>query len=342
MNILVVSNSAALRPQDRRRIHNTNDYRLRALEVLGHTAVMADVRAYFFHPRLRQYWPALEDRDMARINRSLVRRAAEIRPDICLVVGGVEVSAETLRQIRGLGIPLVLWTSDAPHPQYFRHIVQTAALYDRVFCAGTEAIELLSRGGFQGAIWLPFAADPEWHCPCVLTPAEYAAYHRGVSFVGAYYPNRRDVLGSIAEFHPGIWGPQWHRVGKNSPLSAYIDSRPVDVSEWQKIYAAADIALVLHYQDGQIPCYQASPKLFEAMACGAFVLCDRQRDAEMLFKDGEHLVFFDNASDLKDKIRFYREHASERVRIAAAGRQEVLTRHTYTQRLRVLLEARGQ
>ena len=331
MKVLFVSNTKPA-------FHNTNYYRLRAISSLGHHSVVVDVRAYFFHPRIRQKFPIVEALEMARINAELVRRAEVERPLICLVVGGVEVSAEALRRIRALGISCVLWTSDAPHPHYFKNIIQTAGLYNRVYCAGTEAVEILAKNGFGQAKWLTFAADSNLHCPVVLTPDEVRGYHRAVSFVGAYYPNRGDVLAVLKEFNPGIWGPHWKASGRSSSLASFIVDGHVDYKEWVKIYTAADIVLVLHYQDGKVPCYQASPKLFEALACGAFVLCDNQPDACALFKDGEHCVFFKNPIDLKDKIRYYLDRPLERRRIAAQGRQEVLARHTYDHRLGEILK----
>ena len=41
----------------------------------------------------------------------------------------------------------------------------------------------------------------------------------------------------------------------------------------------------------------AWPKVYEALACGGFVICDNQRDVKRLFKDGEHLVIFQGAKD---------------------------------------------
>ena len=114
--------------------------------------------------------------------------------------------------------------------------------------------------------------------------------------------------------------------------------------QWRKIYSASRIVLTPHYQDpsGRYPVYQASPRVFEAMACGAFVLCDRQRDVLVLFRDGEHLACFSDGDDLAAKVRYYLEHPGERHAIARRGREEVLSRHTYVHRLRELLAVAGE
>lgn len=94
-----------------------------------------------------------------------------------------------------------------------------------------------------------------------------------------------------------------------------------------------------HYQDpeSRFPVYQASPRTFEAMACGGFVISNYQRDVFALFKNGVHLVGYDGHQDLITKIKFYLSHPSERKKIAEQGRQEVLGNHQYTHRIEKLL-----
>jgi hypothetical protein len=79
--------------------------------------------------------------------------------------------------------------------------------------------------------------------------------------------------------------------------------------------------------------------VFEVLACGAFLITDRQRDIFSLFGDGVHLVGFDDAEDLRRKIRHYLDHPEKRQAIAARGREEALRRHTYVHRLGELSSA---
>jgi len=56
-----------------------------------------------------------------------------------------------------------------------------------------------------------------------------------------------------------------------------------------------------------------------------------------LFRDGNHLVTYRTSEELLEKVRYYLEHDEERERIAAAGREEVLAKHTYRQRMEEML-----
>jgi len=214
-----------------------------------------------------------------------------------------------------------------------------AAYYDHIFCQGTEAIELLEQAGIKGAHWLPMACDPKYHRPVTVPESERIRYAHDLAFVGSYYPNRATLLETIAHLDLAIWGPGWDLLDPTSPLQRCIQGLHTVPSEWLKIYSYAKIILAPHYQDPQnrFPTYQASPRIFEALACGAFVLSDNQRDVFALFNDGEHLTQFSSPGELIEKVNYYLNHPEERRAIAEKGRKEVLKKHTYTNRIGELL-----
>ena len=330
MKILLVANRNRYFP-------NTNQYREDALRALGHDVVFVDVQERFVPGRVRAWWPLLESMEVSRINARMVRLCRDGFFDLCLVVGGQTVLPATIYRMRACGVPVVLWTTDVPHLLHFQNVTAAAPFYNRVFCAGTEALEALALACAPS--WLPFCCEPRCHAPQALDDGDRRCYGRDIAFVGSYYPNRARMLSALADKDIGVWGPLWERMPPGILPATKVFPCRMRYAQWTKAYSAAKIVVVVHYQDGKVPCYQASPKLFEAMACGAFVLCDDQRDARALFKDGEHLVFFKDADDLKRKVDHYLAHPEERERIAAAGRQEVLARHTYAQRMQVLLES---
>ena len=291
--------------------------------------------------RLRSLLPFVQQMEDARIARDLIGICARGQFDICLVVGGHTVTPATVRRLRALCRDVILWTTDVPHPGDFKNIVAAAPEYSRILCAGTEAVEILAALPGCHPVWLPFACDPACHAPQALLPEEERLYRRDIVFCGSYYPNRRHILEVLAAYDAGIWGPLWGRLPSDSLLKPKAVEARLDFSVWTKIYAAAKIVMVVHYQDGVTPCYQASPKLFEAMACGAFVLCDDQKDARTLFRDQEHVVFFKDAADLKDKVDHYLADPAARTRIAACGQREVLEKHTYQHRMRTIISVKS-
>jgi hypothetical protein len=77
-------------------------------------------------------------------------------------------------------------------------------------------------------------------------------------------------------------------------------------------------------------------RIFEGMACGKMVITDRldvSTGMNELFIDGQDIIYFDNAQDAIDKIRYYATHDTERELIAANGHAKVMAEHTVAKRV---------
>lgn len=280
--------------------------------------------------------PFFERLDQWIFTVKLLSKVRLSRPWAAVFSGGFGIPLNALRMIADRGITTVLWTTDPPN-ESFHQLIEAAPLYNHIFCQGTEAVEFFAQAGITKARWLPMACDPQIHHPCALSPQEEERFGHDVLFVGSYYPNRWKIFKELTGFSLGIYGPHWDKAGDQRPSGFTIKDIHLPTSEWLKLYAAAKIVVVAHYQNGKYPCYQASPKVFEALAAGCFVLVDRQKDVFALFRDNEHLVGFDNGADLRKKIAYYLDHGEERMRIARNGRKFAIENHTYVHRVKTLL-----
>jgi len=319
---------------------HTNVYREKAIRQLGHEVLFFDDRNFILPGRIRNRVHLLRDWDFRRLNSRLVRVAHSYRPELCLVMGSrlPLPTAKTVGRIRETACGVALWVTDAPGYAGFSLIEESASSYDHVFCAGTEAIQILKNIGVKDVSWLPFGCDPDYHRPVELSEEETRRYARDVVFVGALYPNRWNILRQLDQFNLGIWGPLRANVFPNEAQRQYVQEAKVNYTEWVKIYSAAKVVVVIHYHDGKTPCYQMSPKLFEAMACKAFVVVDNQEDVFRLFDEGKHLVSYKNVEDLKAKISYYLQHPEERLKIAEEACRYVLQNHTYAHRIKQILK----
>jgi len=87
---------------------------------------------------------------------------------------------------------------------------------------------------------------------------------------------------------------------------------------------------------------EVTRRIFEGMACGKMVLTDRlegYRCMDDLFLENEEIVYYDNAEDAIEKIRYYTDNSAERERIALNGYRRVMQDHTVKARVDQLLEA---
>jgi spore maturation protein CgeB len=77
-------------------------------------------------------------------------------------------------------------------------------------------------------------------------------------------------------------------------------------------------------------------RIFEGMACGKMVITDRlpkETGLEELFIDGRDIVYYNDAKDAIDKIKYYAEHDEEREIIAANGFRKTVESHSVRARI---------
>ncbi len=219
------------------------------------------------------------------------------------------------------------WKDYAPHFERF-YGIQKGIFLDQ-----------LRQLGAHNPKYLPMAADEDVHRPLDLTDEEIEEFGADVAFMGAGYPNRREMFAQLLNYNLKIWGTDW-----DHPMLGKVvqrDGARISIGDSVKIYNATKININLHSSmnrdifemDGDF----INPRTFEIMACGGFQLVDKRLLLPELFTEGEEIVTFDSLSDLREKIDFYLSHSHERKRIAEAGRRKVLSQHTYTHRMRSVL-----
>ncbi len=316
------------------------EYIERAIWSLGHILCSFDDRDFIFPGRLHKVFPRLGHFEIIRMNQSLVNAACRERPHILLCAGGERILPSTVEAARAVGIATALWTIDSVKLGDSR--IALAPYFDFVFCGGTEMMQALEGSRLRNAPqWLPFACDPELHRPVKLSAEEKPLYDCDVAFVGSLhsglYPNRLPMLEALADFDMGIWGPGVRDVPTSSPIHTKIRGDGIGYREWTRIYSAARIVLCAHLTGSYGPCRQASPRVYEVLACGGFLLCDDQPDVRALFEDGRELVIFRNLTDLRERVRYYLDHDQKRSEIASRGRAKVLAEHTYRHRVAALI-----
>ena len=147
---------------------------------------------------------------------------------------------------------------------------------------------------------------------------------------GVYREIVRDVLKTNHEV--SIYGMGWEKYVDEK----YIKGQFIPNEELHKYYSSCKILLNDHWEnmrDEDFP----SNRLFDALACGAFVISDKIPSSETLFEGS--IVTYDDVDDLNKKIDYYLTHEDERVKLAEKGRKIVLENHTFDKRVEEVLSA---
>ena len=316
------------------------EYTERALRALGHELSVFDHRQFVLPVRLHLLSDWTRRLDMKWLQRRFIRQAEEFRPDLVIVNQGANLLPKTLDDVRHRqGVPIANWFQD--YPYQYETSIDLAPHYGHFFWGDTYPLEKHRKLGYEHEHWLPFACDPEIHCPVELTGQEQKELACDVCFVGSMYPGRARLLEHLVDFDLAIWGPGWEQLPKDSPLRKHLRGGAVPPETWVKIFSASSIVLNIDGYGETLDesGHMANTRVYEAPACGAFELTDEKQDITTFFTSGHELVCydFDRPEELRRLVRHYLDHPQERQEIAARGREAMLAAHTYQHRMQSLI-----
>jgi spore maturation protein CgeB len=160
-----------------------------------------------------------------------------------------------------------------------------------------------------------------------------------VVFVGNLDEDRVRYLDALArEFRVGVFGERTAAVvPRDSALARATFAPAAYGTELARALALGAISLnVMRPQNSR----SHNMRSFESLACGAFTLSQRTPELEQLFVEGEHIVGFSDASELRSAVARWLPDARGRSAIGSAGFARVRD-DTYARRACVMLEATG-
>lgn len=210
--------------------------------------------------------------------------------------------------------PSIVWNSDTHLG--FDYRLEKSRKADVVFCAQKQAVIDFEKQGVKST-WLPHAFEPLAYCdPETKKPYEYASKKYDICFVGhVNSPNRVDFLDTMFRSFPNFFFGQrrFHEACQK--------------------YAESKIVLNIAMKE------DTNMRVFETLGSKGFLLTDRVPYIEELFEDGKHLVLYNSLEEAVDKAKYYLAHDEEREKIAQAGYDEVMAKHTIDHRVGKILEA---
>ena len=203
--------------------------------------------------------------------------------------------------------PLATWCSDSHLGYEYR--LEKAKKSDFAFVAQKQAVADMKRDGVPNPIWLPHAVEP-----LAYPKQEKFTKRFDVCFIGHVNSvNREEALDRLFKEFPNF--------DYGQALFEKCAERIGDSKIGFNIAMKDDINM----------------RCFETMATGTMLLTDRISHIEELFEDGKHLVLYDGLDDMVEKAKYYLEHDDEREKIAQAGYEEVMAKHTIQHRVDVIL-----
>jgi spore maturation protein CgeB len=314
-----------------------------ALESLGHRVTSL----LYLEDRLFSRLPFLGvgSGERAWCRQKLLNWLEQVEPELILVIRGSRIHPSTIEWVRRrLAVPWACWFYGDHQPDLPISSVISPS-YEFFFTPNATLVEAHKKAGASNVSVLPYAIHPSLHRPVVLTPEESSALRCEVVFSGTINSeNRVDVLETLVEFDLKVWGgtigeyvDNSQRLVKNKlRLSDALRRRMVGRWAWEdenvRIYLAANVVLNVVYPDN------VSMRLFEAPACGAFLLTDGRDYVDEFFEPEKEVALYDGPHDVADRVAYWISRPEERAAIAEAGYRRAHREHTYAHRMKVLLD----
>jgi hypothetical protein len=199
-------------------------------------------------------------------------------------------------------------------PQQFSNNIRCAELYDVILTPDLPSSLRYKDAGWENVYWWTHCFDQYIFKPYVDTPVE------------------NDVVTGMNEYGRRV---KYLDVLSKSNFFNFVN----------KVTNENPIGYAMHLCSGDIVfnCSnygEITRRIYEAMACGKFVLTDKISEKTGLYRhfaDGIHFVTYSNPEDLIAKINYYLDNDEERENIAACGLSAV-QEHSAMSRVQQLLE----
>lgn len=207
-------------------------------------------------------------------------------------------------------LPNTFWIQESgDEPQNFEKNFPKSKRFHITFSSDTDSVEEYKKRGIDAHWWTRFA-DTRVHFPIQTKPEYVAVTTRG-------YGNSQ-FLDTITDHGGGSIGNKNNMEYKEHTEFLNKGLMVIQNSRWGEI----------------------TRRIFEGMACGKMVLCDRLAESKRLhelFEEGEEIVFYDDIVDCINKMNYYAENSEERERIAKNGYEQCTQAHTQKQRVEFII-----
>jgi len=265
---------------------------------------------------------------------------ADVMPHLVLCLAQAPLLPPELSAIKQAGIVTAMWFVENYRVlDYWKEI---ADRYDFFFIIQNgEFEEILSKMGLANFCYLPLAADLDVHKPVELSCEDIKRYGSKISFMGAGYPNRRNILKRLVNYEIKIWGNGWQNMGVMAEC-VQENGRRVSIDETVKIYNSSLINLNIHSSITAKGLEEKgdyiNPRTFEIAACKGFQLVDNRRCLPELFEIGSEMISFKDEAEMLRLIDHFLNSPREREEVASLAYNRTQRDHSYTNRMFDLIE----
>lgn len=268
-----------------------------------------------------------------RLNNDLIELCQVEKPDVLFVWSAMHLKNETLEKIKAQGILLVSYNNDDPfsrrklglrymHLQrVWRNFKKNLPIYNLNFVYRVKNIEDYRARGIKNVELLQSYYVPEFNYPL---EQKKGVEYKGV-FIGHYEADER--FGSIVALRNAgisvkIFGTGWERCNEGGGSNLDNEIRAVHGPSYNEALNGAQFALCFF---SKLNNDQYTRRAFETPASGTLLVSKRTDEMELLYKDGEEAIFFDDSDELVTRMKRLLKEPHELAAISRRGHLRCMT-----------------
>lgn len=239
-------------------------------------------------------------------------------------------------------IPTVFWAKEDPYD--FNVFIESAKYFDYIFTTDLDSIQKYKKKINHNNIFhLPFAAQPIIHNPINKDKNKIGK----VAFAGGWYekfPDRciemENLLDPAFKYNIAIY----NRFGNlndsrfSFPIKykPYLKS-PLNYEDMVKEYKKYEIFLNVNSTNSSPTTF--ARRVFELLACGIPIISSYSLGIENYFKN--IVMLSNNKQDTEKHLNNLLKNKDFRDRLSILGQREIFSKHTYSHRLKTILDKIG-
>ncbi len=202
-----------------------------------------------------------------------------------------------------------------------------AQSFDYVFFNQKQAVEEYTKSPKNKYVgWLLHAAEPQAYYPFEILKKWDVCFIGHVQTEKNYNGfTRVEALDRLFKEFPNFY------YGTRNPLDETVNL----FDDAAKKYCQSQIVFNVSIKD------DLNMRIFEVLATKSLLLTNWIPTLGELFEDGKHLVTYKTLDEMVEKAKYYLAHEKEREKIAQAGYDEFIEKHTYAHRIQTVLKKIG-
>jgi spore maturation protein CgeB len=160
-----------------------------------------------------------------------------------------------------------------------------------------------------------------------------------ITFVGSmtlYHDGRVRLLESLCrDLDIKIYGTGVDCLPKDSLIRQHYQGEAWGANMYQIL---SNSKITVNHHIGMAGSYANNLRLFEATGVGTLLVTDWKKNLHEMFEPGKEVVSYRTPEECVEMIQYYLEHDEDREAIARAGQQRTLRDHTYSNRVKELMD----